>query len=289
MPIIFKILLALAFFLFQAIPVYAQVVINEFKVTPNPEWVEFYNASSSAEFLKSYWIDDDLDFNDDAGSSNKKSLSNLNISNMAHPYLEFSSFLNNPGDYIVLFDSSGNLIDSYQYTSNPGDGVTFGRSPNGSGSFSILSSATKGSANSDPLPDPSPSPTPEPEPEATPESDPEPSPEPSPSPSPTPKSIATVTKTSPKPPSNNARAGTANSEDMLTNPRPDTLGESDDNSPEDQSIIDKATLSLKEMNPYIIAIIFIVLGLGLTIGTGIYFLKTQRKTKSDSQDNLNKV
>jgi len=116
-----------------------------------------------------------------------------------------------------------------------------------------------------------------------------PSPEPSPSPSPTPKSIATVTKTSPKPPSNNARAGTANSEDMLTNPRSeDVLGESDD-TPEDKSIIDKATLSLKEMNPYIIAIIFIILGLGLTIGTGIYFLKTQRKTKSDSQDTLDKV
>jgi len=104
MPIIFKILLTLAFFLLQAMPAYAQVVINEFKVTPNPEWVEFYNASSSAEFLKSYWLDDDLNFDSDDGSSLKKLLSGLNTANISYPYLDgFNSFFTT--QEIMLFFS----------------------------------------------------------------------------------------------------------------------------------------------------------------------------------------
>ena len=141
-----------------AAPVQA-VVINEFVVDPNPEWVEFYNPDLDIETLKSYWLDDDIDFNSDSGSSSKKSLSGLVSLDLIYPYLEFSSFLNNAGDYVVLFDASGNLINQYQYTENPGAVVSLGRSPDGTGCFTVLTTNTKGSANSQPLPSPTPTPT----------------------------------------------------------------------------------------------------------------------------------
>ncbi len=148
----------------------AQVVINEFMVTPNPEWVEFYNASASAEYIKNYWIDDDNKFADDTGNSGKKLLSGLNTDNSSYPYFELNSFLNNPGDDVVLFDQDGNQVDFYHYSSNPGDGISMGRSPDNSGSFTILNSATKGSANSGPKPDPTSTPEPTDTPTKTPTS-----------------------------------------------------------------------------------------------------------------------
>ena len=170
-------------FLFSPRIILAQVVINEFLVNPNPEWVEFYNASESAEFLKNYWLDDDRDFNDDTGSSPKKSLANLNIDNPTYPYLEFNSFLNNTGDYVVLFDSEGNEIDYYQYKASPGEGVSIGRSPDASGDFVVLENSTRGGANSNPIPTATPTPTLTPTSTPTPKP-PTPTPEP-PTPTPT--------------------------------------------------------------------------------------------------------
>lgn len=136
------------------------VVINEFVPDANPEWVEFYNASSSAEYLKTYYIDDDVSFTDDGGSSAKKLLSNLIISDPIFPYIELSSILNNSGDNVVLFDSSGNILDQYNYSNNPGKDISIGRNPDKTGTFFTLASATKGTANSSPQPSATPSPTP---------------------------------------------------------------------------------------------------------------------------------
>ncbi len=166
------------FFVFFLSPskTFAQVVINEFLVTPNPEWVEFYNASGSADYLKGYWLDDDTDFNDDSGSSSIKSLLGLNISNVNFPHIETSSFLNNSGDNVVLFDSQGNLIDSYLYSESPENGISMGRYPDRTGGFVILNATTRGSINSEPKPTPTPTseptatntPTPKPTPTLTP-------------------------------------------------------------------------------------------------------------------------
>lgn len=163
------IVLFILLFIFFPKQIHAQVVINEFVVDGSPEWVEFYNASSSAEFLKSYWLDDDTDFTTDTGSSTKKVLTDLVTTNTTYPFIEMNSFLNNSAnsagewDHVVLFDSSGAIVDQYQYTSNPGDGISIGRSPDRTGGFSILQTATKGSTNSIPqTPSPTPSPTPEP-------------------------------------------------------------------------------------------------------------------------------
>jgi hypothetical protein len=153
------IIVVLLFFWLVASPVFAEVKINEFVPDSSQEWVEFYNSSPSAEYLKDYYLDDDLDFTEDAGSSPKKSLSNLDITNPNFPVINLNfSMLNNNGDWVVLFDKAGNVVDSYQYLANPGRDVSIGRFPDYSGGFFVLSYPTKGDANSVPL-TPSPSPT----------------------------------------------------------------------------------------------------------------------------------
>ena len=216
---------------------YAQVVINEFMVDDSLEWVEFYVASDSAEFLRDYWVDDDNQFETDAGSSAKKKLTDLVVSNITYPYFELSSFLNNSGDLITLFDASGNVVDQYQYVNNPGFGVTIGRSPDQTGSFDSLLVVTKGSGNSShkPTPTPTPSPTPSPTATASPSPSPTNTPTNTPTPTPTPKPTAT-----PKPttsPVATAKADNKEEDDFLVmddmdeSPVPSVLGinENDEN------------------------------------------------------------
>ena len=167
------------------------------------EWVELYNSSPSAEYLKTYWIDDDTDFGSDSGSSAKKQLTSLNIGNSNYPYFDLSSAIfNNGGDFVTLFDSGGILVDQYQYTSDPGNDVSIGRSPDASGSFSVLISSTKGNPNSNPsTPIPTPAtpnptvaatPTPTPVPTPTPTPTKKPTPKPTPTPEPTPAPIPAI-------------------------------------------------------------------------------------------------
>jgi hypothetical protein len=130
------------------------VTINEVFVHPSSgtkEWVEFFNPDGVD--LANYWIDDDTSFTDDAGGSSKKSLASLaQGKDASHPYIETSSMFNNSGDFVVLFDSNGNVVDQYQYTSDPGSDVPIGRSPDGSGDFHVLASATQGDSNTTPQP-----------------------------------------------------------------------------------------------------------------------------------------
>ncbi len=174
----------------------AQVVINEFVPDSDQEWVEFYNASASAEYIKLYYVDDDTDFLSDSGSSSKKLLTNLNIANPKFPTIDTSSFLNNSGDWVVLFDQNGNLIDQYQYNSDPGRDISFGRYPDRTGSFSVLAYTTKADANSTPqtpVPTPTPTSTPNPTDPPTPTSTPTPSPSPTLMPTKSPTPLATKT------------------------------------------------------------------------------------------------
>lgn len=169
------------------------VVINEFLAHPssgNNEWVEFYNPDKID--LSGYYLDDDTSFSDDIGSSPKKNLSSLSASNSAYPYLELNNaFLNNPGDNVVLFDSTGNIIDQYTYNKDPGENNIFGRSPDGIGEFQVLASATQGQPNSNPQPTPTQTPTNTPIPPTPTRT---PTPTKTPTPSPTPK-IPTPTQT----------------------------------------------------------------------------------------------
>lgn len=156
-----SLLFALALLLLAPAPVYSSTSpkINEFLAHPstgNKEWVEFYNPDNVD--LSTYFFDDDTDFASDSGSRIKKSLSSLTSPTGLYPFLEFDDFLNNSGDYLVLFNSSGSIIDQYQYTDDPTTDKSIGRAPDGSGNFYELQTASKGNANSSPAPSPSPSP-----------------------------------------------------------------------------------------------------------------------------------
>jgi len=165
-------------------------VINEFVPDSSQEWIEFYNASASADYIKAYYVDDDTDFLSDSGSSSKKLLTNLNTTNPTFPTIDTSSFLNNSGDWVVLFDQNGVLVDQYQFISDPGKDISIGRYPDLTGIFSILAYSTKADANSAPL-----TPVPTPTPSLTPTPTPVPTPTPTLSSSPTPTRIPTPTPT----------------------------------------------------------------------------------------------
>ena len=147
------------------------VVINEVSVHPsdgNKEWVEFFNPSGVD--LRSYWIDDDTDFTQDSGGSAKKRMDTvMKGADDTHDLFDLpSSMFNNDGDFVVLFDNTGQIVDQFQYTTDPGVDITFGRTPDGNGSMQLLSSATKGSTNSGPQPTVTPTPQPTAKPTAEP-------------------------------------------------------------------------------------------------------------------------
>jgi len=151
----------------------AQVVINE--VLNNPlknlennekgkEWVELINNSATPTSLSgcTLYLDD--------STSNQKIV--FDEEEFIDKYKVFSwddSWLNNLGDTIKLECVNFSDIVSYGDLNGavckaPKPGVTFGRSPDGSGSFSLLGKNTMGEANSlppteTPMPTPTPVPT----------------------------------------------------------------------------------------------------------------------------------
>lgn len=129
----------------------AQVVINE--VLPNPtgddrgsEWVELYNLSSEPQTLKDcilYLHETDNNqkviFGDEAFIDKFKVIS------------WDGSFINNSGD-TIRFNcpaySDRVTFGNEQLLKAPGEQYTFGRSPDGTGAFLILSSPSENSVNS---------------------------------------------------------------------------------------------------------------------------------------------
>lgn len=259
-------LLFLILFLFLTFPqkTNAQVVINEFLPDSPTEWVEFYNASDSADYIKGYYIDDDTDFLSDSGSSAKKLLTNLVTSNPNFPYFETTSFLNNSGDYVVLFDSIGTLIDQYQYVSNPGLNLTIGRYPNGSGLYYFLPYSTKADSNPSP-----PTSTPTAEPTAQPTN----------APTTAPTAVPTVKPTPTKSPSPKPTASpTPSDEPEETDEPAEILGMSTDN---DKTITPESRVAgdLTEKKSPILAIIFVILGTGC-LGYVGYLIYNGRHVKT---------
>lgn len=190
-----SIILVISVSLFSS-PAYASdIKINEVLVHPSSdshEWVELYNPDKLD--VSQYFIDDDADFANDIGSP-KKSLTAIQNVTTEYPYIELSSSMfNNAGDSVVLFDATGNIIDQFTYTKDPGENISLGKNPDGVGDFAVLSSATKGSANASfqatptvsPTKIPTPTHTPTPEHTLTPTHT--PTPQKTPSPMPTQKS-----------------------------------------------------------------------------------------------------
>ena len=96
--------------------------------------------------MSGFFIDDDLSFSSDIGSSPKKSLAGVNTDNPVYPYIELNSYLNNSGDFVVLFAGDGSILDSYSYIDDPGLGVTIGRSPDGE-NWQTCTTSSKGESN----------------------------------------------------------------------------------------------------------------------------------------------
>src|SRR4030042_3550323 len=247
----------------------AQVVINE--VFPNPvgeesgsEWVELYNLGADPYSLSgcTLYLDNDYDpqkvvFGEEAFIEKYK-------------VITWGGFwLRNTGDQIRLICASFSDIVSYGDASNasvvaPEESFTFGRSPDGTGNYYLLSSVTLGEANSTVItPSPTPLPTAIPQPTGT----------PTPTQTPTPKPTATSTPkrtSTPKPtniPSSEEEGGTGNKTDEL---RAEVLSLKEEGSGGSGKNDGKYKLP-------IIPIILIVLGAGLLGFSGFIFLKQGTK------------
>lgn len=124
------------------------VVINEFFSNGSTDWVELYNVSDSVIDLSTYRIRDST-------SSNKIDLSGT-INPHGFSAFDWSNNLNNSGDIIKLVSKQEDAVifDQVAYGDQGNDvgapavNQSAGRITDGSGSFAILSSLSKGSTNS---------------------------------------------------------------------------------------------------------------------------------------------
>ena len=186
----------LLLFFFSVESVFAgDVVINEFLVDPEvDQWVELYNKGSSANDISGWKIDD-------SGGSQAYNIPQGSTINSGEFKVFSSSYFNlnrASADKIRLLNGT-NEEDSYSYPSGPGTQNTYGRIIDGTGSWGIFTSSTKGSTNNASTPQPTPTTqttvTPTPSKTPTPTKTPTPIKTPTPTKTPTATKIPTVTKT----------------------------------------------------------------------------------------------
>src|SRR3989344_3658910 len=93
------------------------------------EWLELYNTSSSEVSISNWTIEERT--GSDLSGTKPHTLPDITISGNGFSIFEFTtSSLNNSGDIVTLKDNSGNVKDSYQYSSSS-QNKTFGRQPDG--------------------------------------------------------------------------------------------------------------------------------------------------------------
>lgn len=121
----------------------ATVVINEIMPHPDNEsdWIELYLTDPGEKELNGWKIEDSTGVIKTLNSDLKFSTGS--------PYLVItvSTRLNNGGDKLVLVDDQGKLTDEKSYDTDPGTGISLGRSPDGSDNWGVLLSASKGNPN----------------------------------------------------------------------------------------------------------------------------------------------
>lgn len=108
------------------------------------DWVELFNPRAAPLDVSGLVLRDNVDsntYNIPPGSV---------IPALGYLVLEAAAFNFDlgPGHSVRLFDTAGNLLDSYSWTSHAT--TTYGRCPNGSGAFTTTASPTKGAVNSCP-------------------------------------------------------------------------------------------------------------------------------------------
>lgn len=154
------------------IKVSAQVVINEILSNPagseaGAEWVELYNLSNEVTPLYGCTL-----YLDETTSSQRIVFREEDFIDKYKVISWDNAWLNNSGDEIRLTCASQTDIVSYGNVQGavlppPKDGISFGRFPDGTGGFVMLSYPTAGESNSTPSASPS-TPTPSPNPTNTP-------------------------------------------------------------------------------------------------------------------------
>lgn len=134
--------------------IFAQIVINE--VLNNPagdeagaEWVELFNKEDTQASLAGCVL-----ALDDSAQSQKVTFDAEDFVDKYKVVSWDSAWLRNSGDLVSL--TCPGLIDSVSYgdqegstVESPNEGYSFGRNPNGTGIFVVLSSVTLQSANSE--------------------------------------------------------------------------------------------------------------------------------------------
>jgi hypothetical protein len=143
-----------------------RVVINEVlsaSIAPAVDFVELLNISASTQNPGGWFLSDSSDdyrkYKVPAGPMAPGAylvLTENQFNNAADSGCVVPFSLSSAGDdvFLVEADASGNLLrfaDRVEFSAAPG-GMTFGRSPNGTGSFDLMRSSTQGSANAPSIP-----------------------------------------------------------------------------------------------------------------------------------------
>lgn len=260
------IFLVLLLFLIFPQKVDAQVVINEFQISPD-QWIELYNKGESDIDISGWIIDDN-------GGTEKYNISDSTILK-SKKCISFQSGKFNwsqSDDTVKLLNSTSELQEEYSYTTGPASDISIGRVVDGDGDLIVLTTQTKDNYNSTgesclaPTPSPSPSPTPTNSPTTAPTqaptSAPTASPTIKPTPTKTPTSKPTVTPTQSSEPE---ETGNPDNPDNLTIPQ---LGNSTSTP---IGMVAGATTTNKSPT---LAIVLITLGVGF-LGYGGYLLYNQ--------------
>ncbi len=156
--------------LFVSSPVKAQLYINEFLASNNtsfagpegdyPDWIEIYNAGSTAVDLGGYWMSDDLNEPDKREQIPTTSPLLTTVQpggfilfyangNAAGSVLNFNFKLSAGGEHVGLWmPDKTTVVDTISYDAQTTD-VSFGRSPNGGYVWYYFSIPTPGASNPD--------------------------------------------------------------------------------------------------------------------------------------------
>jgi hypothetical protein len=125
------------------------VSINEFS-SNSPDFVELYNSGAGPVDL-SGWVLKDNSENNSYTFPSGSSIAGGAVKALSGENVDFAFGLGG-GDSVRLFAPGAVLIDSYTYPAHPPAGKSYGRCPAGTGDFVITTAATKGAANSCPVP-----------------------------------------------------------------------------------------------------------------------------------------
>ena len=245
--------------------IYAQIVINEFSSSSDPEWVEFYNTSSNPVDITGWTIEDAL--------NHIKNLSGTISANGYFIYENSEGWLNNTGtDSIILKNKTGSIIDTISYGTSeiaaPNSDKCSSRTPDASSVWTSNILCTKNYINQS-APTATPTSTPTPTPTSTPTATPTPTKTPTPIPtkSPTPKPTVKPSESPESTPSDFESDVLSAREDLMESPTPEAQ-------------------VLSEKKFQILPVVLILFGIVFLFVGGYPFIKKYLKKYNDKNEEL---